>query len=123
MGTLNISRHVLPDNGILLVLAGAIESACVGDFETELDEALREHKQKIVLDLSKLTYLNSAAVAVLLDIQKSLGQSSGELILVGVHGIVRDTFEHLGVMGCFSFLDDLSTVTNSPSSARVPRKS
>ncbi|WP_394065672.1 STAS domain-containing protein [Alcaligenes sp. WGS1538] len=77
---------------------GQINSANAAAFEADLLTHLEKGEQKIVLDLSRLNYISSAGLRVLLLLAKKMKQSGGALVLFGAQPNVKEIFEISGFL-------------------------
>ena len=84
------------DNEILrLDLDGRLDTVTAPVLENELKSAFNE-AGKIVMDFSKLTYVSSAGLRVLLMGQKTATEKSVLLTLTGVSEEIMEVFEMTG---------------------------
>ena len=82
MGT----HHVLP-------LEGEIDLHVSARIEAELRALIKDKPEKIVIDLSNVSYIDSSALAVLIDAMQRVEAYHGKLYLVGMQETVRVIFE------------------------------
>ena len=73
---------------------GRIDTATSPEFEKKLGEIL-EGVTELVLDMSKVDYVSSAGLRVILKVQKVMF-SQGKMKLVGVNESVMEVFEITG---------------------------
>lgn len=83
---------------------GQINSANAASFEADLMTQLDKGEQKIVLDLSRLNYISSAGLRVLL-LAKKMKQSGGALVLFGAQPNVKEIFEISGFLAVLKVCD------------------
>ena len=57
---------------------------------------------KIIIDLSRLAYMSSAGLRVLLSLYRHTSNQDGKLVLVGISNEIRDTMEVTGFMDFFT---------------------
>lgn len=83
-------------NGTTLNVAveGRIDTATAPEFESEVKAELSGITE-LVLDFSKLNYISSAGLRVLLSLQKTMNKQ-GSMKLTGVNETVNDIFEVTG---------------------------
>lgn len=83
-------------NGTTLNVAveGRIDTATAPEFESEVKAELGGITE-LVLDFSKLNYISSAGLRVLLSLQKTMNKQ-GSMELTGVNETVNDIFEVTG---------------------------
>jgi anti-anti-sigma factor len=96
------------DNGVrLLHLSGRLDSATASDLEKSLADLYATENCRAVIDLTKLDYISSAGLRVLLMLAKRAKQTQGRLVLCGLSPQVREVFEISG------FLKILETASDS----------
>jgi anti-anti-sigma factor len=76
----------------VVVIAGRLDAAQCTTAQSFLDKV----EGKVTLDCSKLEYISSAGLGVLLKTQKRLLASAGKLRLSGVNPHLRDIFVYSG---------------------------
>ena len=81
------------------VLSVAVEGRLDTTTSPELEAALaEEYPAKLVFDFSKLEYISSAGLRVLLAAQKKMNAGGGEMIIRGTQEAVKDVFEVTGFL-------------------------
>ena len=75
-----------------VVIAGRLDAAQAAAAQTFLDKV----QGPVTIDCSKLEYISSAGLGVLLKTQKRLLASAGKLRLAGVNPHIRDIFQYSG---------------------------
>ena len=78
--------------GDVVVIAGRLDAAQCPAAQSFLDKV----QGTVTLDCSKLEYISSAGLGVLLKTQKRLIASAGKLRLAGVSSHLRDIFVYSG---------------------------
>jgi anti-anti-sigma factor len=76
-----------------VVIAGRLDAAQAPTAQSFLDEV----QGAVTVDMSRLEYISSAGLGVLLKTQKRLMASSGKLRLSGVQPHLRDVFTYSGL--------------------------
>ena len=93
-----VERSSLDSGVIVLALSG---SMTIGNQLQELESTLldlpKKNQNRIVLDMSKISYLDSSAIGVLVGCHGNLQKSGGQLRLAGVTARVRGVFKMTGV--------------------------
>ncbi|SAI25628.1 anti-sigma factor antagonist [Bordetella ansorpii] len=91
---------------VLLVMPeGQINSANAAGIEADLVAQIEKGAQKIVLDLSRLDYISSAGLRVVLVLAKRLKQSAGALVLCSIQPQVREVFDISGFLAILTVTD------------------
>jgi stage II sporulation protein AA (anti-sigma F factor antagonist) len=96
--------------GEVLVVSpeGRINSTNASALEADLLAQVEKGERKVVLDLSRLDYISSAGLRVILLLAKRLKQQSGGLVLCGLLPHVREVFEISGFLGILTAVDSRS---------------
>ena len=97
---MEISTRTSGDNHIVAI-AGSLDSTTSPTAQKALDQVLAGAK-KVVLDFSKLDYISSAGLRVLLGAAKQLKSSGGTLGMFGLNQSVREVFEISGFSAILS---------------------
>lgn len=85
------------ENGIsIFVLDGRIDSEGAVDLDLALQTAVSEDKYKLILDMEKVRYLNSAGLRTLADILTQCRENAGDLRLVSLNPKVQRVFQIIG---------------------------
>lgn len=91
---------------------GRIDSFTAPTLTNALSLILDRNQYNIILDLSEVSYVSSAGLRVLIDIQKKCKhEQKGEAVLVKLPQRVYETMELAGFICLFRIFDDLSTAT------------
>ena len=94
-----VEREQLTDIVILRPI-GALDSSSSPDLERMLAETLKAGTLKLVFDFSRLDYISSAGLRVVLLAGKKL-RGTGKVVLVGMNDMVRDVFSMSGFLTLF----------------------
>ncbi len=100
------------------IKATIYESVTVVDLSGELDGVtapqaqlqilpLAATAQKILLDMTRVTYISSAGLRMLLLVYRQVSGSRGKIALVGLTEMVRDTMDTTGFLAHFATYDQL----------------
>lgn len=93
---------------ILIVRPGGrLDSSSSPELERLLTEQLEAGSQRLVLDFSRLDYISSAGLRVVLLAGKKLRASQGRMVLVSLQDMVRDVFDMSGFLSLFAVADTL----------------
>jgi anti-anti-sigma factor len=98
--------HERNQSGIaVFVLNGRIDSEGAVDLDLALHTALSEGKYRLVLDMTDLTYINSAGLRTLADVLTQSQENGGDLKLAALSAKVRRVFEIVGFDNFFSIYE------------------
>jgi anti-sigma B factor antagonist len=64
---------------------------------------------KIILDLSKVAYMSSAGLRMLLSVYRQISGNQGKIVLVGLSEELTDTMSMTGFLGFFTVQDTIQT--------------
>jgi anti-sigma B factor antagonist len=77
----------------LIELEGEIDLHRSPDVRRELREAIAAKPAKIIIDLSKVTFIDSSGLAVLLEGMQGVESYGGKFYLVAIQEMLRPIFE------------------------------
>ena len=81
------------DNQVQIAVAGDIHSNEADELREFLFSHIEAGKTSLIIDLSKLEYLNSDGIGTLVGVQKHLRAKGGGVIITGLRGKIKDQFE------------------------------
>ncbi len=94
----------------IVTVNGRIDSYTAPQLSEALNQVTGNKTYNIILDLSAVSYVSSAGLRVLIDIQKKCKKDNqGEVLLVGIPPRVYETLELTGFIPQFKFFDDVPT--------------
>ena len=73
-----------------------IDSSVARDFENFMQARLSEGNVKVIVDFSRLGFISSAGMRVLLMNAKALGKRAGKLVLCSMRDSIREIFSISG---------------------------
>ncbi len=98
----------------IVAVNGRIDSYTAPQLSEALTQVTENNIYKIILDLRAVTYVSSAGLRVLIDIQKKCKRDNqGEVVLVGIPPRVYETLELTGFVPQFKFFDDVPTAISA----------
>ncbi len=92
---LQITSEQVGDS-LVLVPLDRVDSSVARDFEDFLDARMQEGHTKLIVDFSKLGFISSAGMRVLLINAKKLKPSGGRLVLCKMRAGIREIFSISG---------------------------
>ncbi len=96
------------ENCEVVAVDGRIDSYTAPQLSDALNKITGDKIFKIILDITAVTYVSSAGLRVLIDIQKKCKKDNqGEVYLVGIPPRVYETLELTGFVPQFKFFDDV----------------
>lgn len=116
---LHLSTSTLADRAVVRV-SGEIDLDTASQLNDHALQAMREHGPHLVLDLGRVTFMDSTGLKVLLAVHRRAELSGGSLGLVGVTRPVMKVLTVTGLTSTFAFFDDVDSAVaggRSPSPA------
>jgi anti-sigma B factor antagonist len=102
------------DNYDLVELKGRIDSLTAPQLSDTLTEITHQNIYKIILDMSDVSYVSSAGLRVLIDIQKTCKKlDQGEVLLINIPKRVYETLELAGFVPLFKFFNNVSSAISA----------
>jgi anti-anti-sigma factor len=89
--------------GITLALHGELDVAAAPQLEKLLDEVRHERHARVMLDLSELTFVDSAGVSVLIKAKKEAEEDGSEFVLRRPTAQVHRVFALVGMVDWLAF--------------------
>lgn len=90
------------DNKLVIYCEGRIDSTNANVFEEKLAAVIGEEKHKFIVDFSKIAFVSSAGLRVLLIAAKKVKPSGGTVILTGLSAEVQEVFDISGFTAIFT---------------------
>lgn len=81
---------------------GEIDLHTCPELRTTLQHLVDSGYHRIILDMKRVPYIDSAALGVLVDVQRRLKEKEGELFLTGITTFVQRAFEITRLIRIFS---------------------
>lgn len=89
------------ENGVTVIaIEGSINGKTAPLVKQEINPSL-ESAQNVILDLSKVDYLSSAGLRLLLLIYREFAAKNGKLVLQGVSEEIQTVMSHTGFLSFF----------------------
>ena len=102
------------DNCSIATIIGRIDSYTAPQLLESLIQVTNQNVYRIILDLTDVTYVSSAGLRVLIDIQKKCKQNNqGEVLLVNIPQRVYETLELVGFVPQFKFFNNVTSALNA----------
>jgi anti-sigma B factor antagonist len=95
-GSLAFSVSREPGYAVLSV-AGGIDASTEQQFRDALTSVLAHGVPRIVVDLSRVAFMSSAGIGVLMGVRRVLAEAGGSLVLAAPHGVVAQVLSIAGV--------------------------
>ncbi len=95
-------RHIKKNDILVFAVDGRIDSGTSGILEKELLAFIEKGEKNLLIDFSKMDYISSAGLRVLLMAAKRTGKMGGKTVLCALCPNVREVFDISGFSGIFS---------------------
>jgi len=96
-------------DGVKVVsIEGSVDAMTAGQVQGYFDDLLEKGERRIILDLSKVDFMSSAGLRVIMTVSKNLRQEGGELRLAAAQPSVEKMLKISGfttILKSFSSLD------------------
>jgi anti-sigma B factor antagonist len=102
-----LDEELFAPSGIVLTIAGELDIATVPHLRERLGAALRGGVRSVVIDLRPLFFLDSIAVAALLQGARQLGEGGRLAVVVAPDSYIRMVFEIAGLPHCLDVVETL----------------
>lgn len=90
---MNINKTI-QDSTLIIALEGRLDTTTAPKLEAELKQSIADNTE-LILDFTKLEYLSSAGLRVLLAAQKIMNKQ-GKMVIRGVNDVISEVFEVTG---------------------------
>jgi anti-anti-sigma factor len=98
------------ENCDLVVIKGRIDSYTAPNLSETLSDLTNHNKYRIILDMSDVSYVSSAGLRVLIDLQKTCKKiNGGQVLLVNIPQRVYETLELAGFVPLFAFYKNVAS--------------
>ena len=93
------SEEEIGEAARLVAVKGEMDISNAGELRTRVARALGDGIQRLLIDLSEVTHLDSSALAALIEAHQRTSERRGRLVLVITSAGVRRTIELRGLDG------------------------
>ena len=97
----------------VVCIEGRLDTTNYGELEAQLTGLTDKNEKIILMDLSKMEYISSSGLRILLIFLKKLKAVEGRFMLCGMSAEIRDIFEISGFVNIFEIFDDKEAALNS----------
>ena len=87
-----------------VALEGSIDGKTAPQIREALSPALQQ-VQKLIIDVTRVDYLSSAGLRLLLLLYREITARNGKLVLLGVSPEIRTVMSHTGFLSFFTLAD------------------
>lgn len=83
-------------SALVLMPGGRIDGQNALEFQAEIDAAIADSDEAVILELSNLSYISSAGLRVILLLAKTLRSRNMKFGMCAISGSIKDVFEISG---------------------------
>ena len=94
----------------LIKIAGRLDVTTAPEFEKFYSQFLGIYDIKIALDFSSVEYMSSLGLRSILSLGKKLKEASGELLLCGLQGVVKEVIMVSGFDNFFKVYENADCI-------------
>ena len=95
------------DQDVIIELAGEIDMKCSAKIKSKFKEVFRNKPHTVIVDMTKVSFMDSSGLAVLVGALKQSRINNGELKLAGLTKDVKAIFEICRLETIFQIFDTL----------------
>ncbi|MDF1663549.1 MAG: anti-sigma factor antagonist, partial [Planctomycetota bacterium] len=106
----------------LAELTGVIDGQTIPKFQSTLDEYQKKGIKRLILDMSKISYVNSTGLGSLVKYAEVFENAGGGLALLKLPAKVRIVIEMLGLKSFFSVCETLEEAQQALGGAALPEQ-
>ena len=92
-----VNKEILPDSILLVELEGVFRRHECDEFYATVESAVLQGYVKIVLELSRVEYLNSYGLGILVKIAQLVDEAGSGVVIAGAQGLVLKLFSSIGI--------------------------
>jgi anti-sigma B factor antagonist len=104
-GALRLTEERLEPSGVVLTVEGELDICTAGELRTRLTAAVEAGMSRLVVDLRPVSFLDSVALATLLQARRRLGEDGRLAVVVAAGSYVRLILEIAGMPQCLDVFE------------------
>lgn len=110
---MNIWQEAVGDDIWLVGVNGRLDQSLNPELEQELTALLDSGKNKLVIDMSQTSYINSGGLRTLVTGWRKARQQEGNMVLCGLNGRLLEIFRMVGFDQLFQIFPDRQSAHDS----------
>jgi anti-sigma B factor antagonist len=107
---MNVTREDLP-KGVLLAVEGQVDMHTSPELRGQLRACLEKKASPIVVDLTRVAFIDSSGLATLIEALQAVGRYGGRLRLFGLSPAVKNLFKLSNLISIFDLRDSREDAT------------
>jgi len=101
--------HQEKDGVICFQIEGRLDAESAPEAETTVKDVLKQGHRRLLFDLSKMEYISSAGLRVILMAVKELRSKQGKVVLCGLTPYVKEIFDVSNFSSIIPITDSIET--------------
>ncbi|MBN2433791.1 MAG: STAS domain-containing protein [Spirochaetes bacterium] len=97
----------------IITLMGELRIFDLADYTSFFEEQIANGKVKIIINFEKITYIDSTAIGLLVNIKRNIEEKGGRLTLISVKPDVMNVLQITGINQFLDIYDSLETAMAS----------
>lgn len=77
---------------IVTVKEARLDASIAPEFKKQMEEIINNDKDKIILDIAEIVFMDSSSLGALVGVLKAMG-NNGKLVVCGASGVVLELFK------------------------------
>ena len=102
-----IEDRMVDDDTHVVAVTGEIDLFTAPEFKQRMSRPIDEGVQRVIVDLTATTFIDSSSLGVLIGAHRRLKQRSGSLVVVCDNDAIVKTFKITGLDGVFTLVRSL----------------
>jgi len=102
-----IDDHRVGEDTHVVAVTGEIDLFTAPEFKQRMSQPIDDGVQRLVVDLSHTTFIDSSSLGVLIGAHRRLKQRNGSLVVVCDNDAIVKTFKITGLDGVFTLVRSL----------------
>lgn len=91
---------------IVTVKESRLDASIAPDFKKQMEEIINNDKNKIILDIKEIGFMDSSSLGALVGVLKAMG-NNGKLVVTGATGVVLELFKLTRMDRIFTLANDM----------------
>jgi anti-sigma B factor antagonist len=104
-GALRLTEEALEPSGVVLTVEGELDIATAPELRGRFNAAVDAGVSRLVVDLRAVSFLDSVALATLLNARRRMGENGRLAVVVAADSYVRLIFEVAGMPQCLDIFE------------------
>ncbi|WP_299872512.1 STAS domain-containing protein [uncultured Cocleimonas sp.] len=93
---------------VVTVNESRLDASIAPEFKKQMEEIINNDKDKIILDITEIGFMDSSSLGALVGVLKAMG-NNGKLIVCGASGVVLELFKLTRMDRIFTLSEDMAS--------------